>query len=336
MRLGKFPKATGDVRTDSMRELRWAMSGEGLTPDKLPLMNATLSLPVVRAALASVPEGRWPVRAYDMVCESARSLGGGLPARALRSALAIDYAGTARNLSDRRAEFSDQRDPHTLYYIEQRMLAALVTALGGVSGQPQTPPATAPPADPPAGPQPPIATPVAAPRIWSVPLHRDPHFVGRTQLLETIRAELTRGRAAALTHTVTQTVSGLGGIGKTSLAAEYAYRYAADYDVVWWLRAEDPTTLASDYAALHRALTGEECDDQRLAVNLVREWLSSHSGWLLVFDNAEEVDDVSPYVPGLRGHVIVTSRNTDWSRLGTVVDVPRLDAPAATELVRPI
>jgi len=325
MRLGKFPKATGDVRTDSMRELRWAMSGEGLTPDKLPLMNATLSLPVVRAALASVPEGRWPVRAYDMVCESARSLGGGLPARALRSALAIDYAGTARNLSDRRAEFSDQRDPHTLYYIEQRMLGALVTALGGVSGQPADDPVAVPAAAVRAA-EPPL-------RIWGVPLPRDPHFVGRAELLDTIRSGLLRERATALTHTVTQTVSGLGGIGKTSLAAEYAYRFAAEYDVVWWVRAEDPTTLATDYAALHRALTGEECADQQLAVNRARDWLAGHDGWLLVFDNAEEMDDVSPYIPGLRGHVIVTSRNVDWSRLGAVVDVPRLDTSAATELV---
>ncbi|MDQ1699809.1 MAG: hypothetical protein QOG34_1672, partial [Frankiaceae bacterium] len=321
MRLGKFPTSTGDVREDSLRELRWAMSGEGLTPDKLQLMRATLSLPVVRAALANVAEDARPARGYEVIRDAARALGGGLPARALRSALAIDYTGDARNLSDRRIELADQRDPHTLYYIEQRMLGALVTALGGVTGEvPDEPPAEVIPA-------------AVAPRIWEVPVPRDPHFVGRSDLLTTIRAQLGRGGAAALTHTVTQAVSGLGGIGKTSLAAEYAYRYAAEYDVVWWVRAEDPTALASDYAALHRALTGEECEDQQLAVNLVREWLSGHGGWLLVFDNAEEVDDVASYVPGLRGHVLVTSRNPDWGRLGSVIDVPPLDSQAATELV---
>ena len=325
MRLGKFPTPTGDMRADSLRELRWAMSGEGLTPDKLQLMHSTLSLPAVQAALTDVPEGSRPLRAYEVICDAARALGGGLPARALRSALAIDYAGAARNLSDRRAELADHRDPHTLYYIEQRMLAALVTALGGLSGRPQQPP----PAEPPSS----GATSAAAPRIWGVPLQRDPHFVGRSDLLDTVRAELVQGRAAALTHTVTQTVSGLGGIGKTSLAAEYAFRFAAEYDVVWWVRSEDPTTLASDYAALHRALTGEVCEDQQRAITLVRDWLSAHGGWLLVFDNAEEVDDVTSYIPGLRGHVIVTSRNTDWTRLGIVVDVPPLDGPAATELV---
>jgi tetratricopeptide (TPR) repeat protein len=328
MRLGKFPKATGDVRADSMRELRWAMSGEGLTPDKLPLMQSTLSLPAVRAALRDVPESESPIRAYDVICDSARSLGGGLPAQALRSALAIDYAGGARNLSDRRAELADHRDPHTLYYIEQRMLGALVTALGGVSAG-----ADRVEIEPPTEVVAETVDRVAAPRVWGVPLLRDPNFVGRADLLNTLRAELLRERATALTHTVTQAVSGLGGIGKTSLAAEYAYRFAAEYDVIWWVRSEDPTTLASDYVALHRVLTGEECEDQQLAVNLVREWLSAHDGWLLVFDNAEEMDDVSAYIPGLRGHVIVTSRNADWSRLGAVVDVPPLDSRSATELV---
>lgn len=325
MRLGKFPKATGDVRADSMRELRWAMSGEGLTPDKLSLMRSTMALPVVRTGLDDVSEAMWAKRGYDVICDAARALGGGLPARALRSALAIDYAGTARNLSDRRAELGDHRDPHTLYYIEQRMLGALVTALGGVTGQPSV---EHHPVAPDAA-----ASAAPAPRIWGVPLHRDPHFVGRTELMETIRAELVRERATALTHTATQTVSGLGGIGKTSLAAEYAYRFAAEYDVVWWVRSEDPTTLASDYAALLRALTGQDSEDRQVAVNRVREWLAGHDGWLLVFDNAEEMDDVTPYIPGLRGHVIVTSRNADWSRLGAVVDVPPLDPPSAAELV---
>src|SRR4051794_20972412 len=99
MRLGKFPTATGDVRADSIRELRWAMAGEGLTPDKLRMMQSTLALPLLRASQSDVPEGAWPVRAYGVICDAARGLGGGLPARALRSALAIDYAGAARNLS---------------------------------------------------------------------------------------------------------------------------------------------------------------------------------------------------------------------------------------------
>ena len=53
---------------------------------------------------------------------------------------------------------------------------------------------------------------------------------------------------------LTQAISGLGGVGKTQLAVEYAYRHAGDYAAVWWVRAEEPGPLAADYAALAGAL----------------------------------------------------------------------------------
>lgn len=134
--MARLPEATGELRRDAIAELRWAMAGAGLTADKLTAMRAVRSLPAVAAALAGVPAVRQPATALDVVVAAARSLGGSVDARLLRSALGVDYTGDARNLTERRAEFGWVGDPRTLYDRERKMLGALVTTLGGLEGVP--------------------------------------------------------------------------------------------------------------------------------------------------------------------------------------------------------
>ncbi|MGH7455334.1 MAG: TIR domain-containing protein, partial [bacterium] len=151
------------------------------------------------------------------------------------------------------------------------------------------------------------------PPIWNVPHLRNPNFTGRSQLLADLRQALTAEKAAALTQT--QAVHGLGGVGKTQLALEYAYRYAADYGLVWWLRSEEPATLAADYAGLATALDlpEKEAQEQSAIIKAVRQWLDHHSGWLLIFDNASQAQDLLPYLPqAATGHAIITSRSPHW------------------------
>jgi len=160
----------------------------------------------------------------------------------------------------------------------------------------------------------------ALPPIWNLPHLRNPNFTGREDLLARLRQALTSGQPAALT----QAIHGLGGVGKTQLAVEYAYRHAAEYDLVWWVRAEEPAALAADYAALARPLDLPEKDepDQRLVVQAVRRWLGQHDGWLLVFDNARRPKDLRPYLPpGGAGHVLVTSRYPDWGEVASPLTV---------------
>ncbi len=149
-------------------------------------------------------------------------------------------------------------------------------------------------------------------RIWNITHHRNPHFTGREELLADLHAALTTQNSAALT----QALAGLGGVGKTQLALEYAYRHASAYDIVWWLRAEETATLAADFAALSQPLALPEKDaaDQNLIVQSVLHWLNQHPNWLLIFDNAQDARDLRPYLPHSRlGRVLITSRNANWS-----------------------
>jgi tetratricopeptide (TPR) repeat protein len=147
--------------------------------------------------------------------------------------------------------------------------------------------------------------------IWRVPYRRNLSFTGREALLEELDRALTRGAAVALT--------GLGGIGKTQLALEYAYRHRDEYRVVWWVHAEDEATLAADYAELAAALAlaERETREQAVVVAAVRRWLEQNTGWLLVFDNAGNRAAVRDYVPQGQGAVIITSREPVWSGVAT-------------------
>jgi len=171
--------------------------------------------------------------------------------------------------------------------------------------------------------------PAALPDIWNVPHLRNPNFTGRESVLAELRAALASGRPAA----VTQAITGLGGVGKTHLAIEYAYRNAREYSLVWWVRAEDPATALSDYVDLARRLgLRTPTDVVSNIASAVRDWLSHNEGWLLIFDNARDQASCEALLPwGSAGHVIITSRNTNWKRFAESVLVktlPREEAVA--------
>ncbi|MBO3745844.1 tetratricopeptide repeat protein [Streptosporangiaceae bacterium NEAU-GS5] len=157
----------------------------------------------------------------------------------------------------------------------------------------------------------------------------EPSFIGRDDMLTDLYRALRAGRPTS----PIQAIVGLGGLGKTQLAVEYAFRHAAAYDVVWWVRAEDPATLRGDYAELATELDLPfDKDDQAIAA--LRQTLRRRKNWLLIFDNAEDPDELLPLLPDkTSGHVLITSRRPEWPH-AEIKHLEVLPSAAATEYLR--
>nr|WP_062335673.1 FxSxx-COOH system tetratricopeptide repeat protein [Herbidospora sakaeratensis] len=172
----------------------------------------------------------------------------------------------------------------------------------------------------------PVRFPGAEQEVWELRGHRsDPRFTGRDELLADLHRDL---RASAI-----QAITGLGGLGKTQVAIEYAFRHGGSYDLVWWIRAEDPATLRGDYVELAKEL-GLPFDTDDQAIAALRQSLRGRKNWLLIFDNAEDPKELLPLLPDkLTGHVLITSRRPEWPHAqARHLDV--VTVPAAVEYLR--
>lgn len=149
-------------------------------------------------------------------------------------------------------------------------------------------------------------------RFWNIPHNRNPHFTGRERVMELLARALDGNDA----QTRTQVLHGVGGVGKTHVALEFAYRHREQYDLGWWLPAEDESALGVAYAKMVRALGGKPAVDatpEELRLTL-EGLLAKFKRWIIVFDNAPDADAVRPFLPSPResGAVLLTSRSANW------------------------
>jgi tetratricopeptide (TPR) repeat protein len=145
---------------------------------------------------------------------------------------------------------------------------------------------------------------------------RNSRFTGREDLLDMIRAGLSGTSQGPLV------LHGVGGAGKTQLAIEYANRRAGEFDLLWWIPAEQPSQIVTALAALGERLDLPDAVDRRQTARSVIEALETSSlRWLLIYDNAEAPEETASLVPAAGGRVIVTSRNSAWTSASTLVEV---------------
>lgn len=161
-------------------------------------------------------------------------------------------------------------------------------------------------------------------------------FTGRRTLIERLRDSLLSGTTAVLP----QALYGLGGVGKTQLALEYAYRFESDYDLVWWINAAEPTQIRQDLNTLAGHLGVPLGGKDLTAVcNEVLDKLrrgTPHARWLLVYDNAEKPADLDGLVPvsGPGHHILITSRNPAWAERAARIEVDLFTREESVALLR--
>jgi tetratricopeptide (TPR) repeat protein len=169
----------------------------------------------------------------------------------------------------------------------------------------------------------------SVPAIWGAVPTRNKNFTGRDEILEQLHARASSSVTVVLQehgaeNPLPRAVQGLGGVGKTAIAIEYAYRYRSEYDIVWWIPADQ---LASVRASLANLATRLELDvppagiDGPIGAVLNALRLGEpYRRWLLIFDNADQPEEIKRLIPDGPGDVLITSRNHRW--LGVVDTVP--------------
>jgi tetratricopeptide (TPR) repeat protein len=159
--------------------------------------------------------------------------------------------------------------------------------------------------------------------------------LGREEELTRLRRILTNQQEGAITQS--GALHGLGGIGKSTLALRYAHRYRGDYTLIWWINAASPDEIQTSLISLtHTLAPGWAATAERAAqLAWVMQWLAWHPGWLLVYDNVENPDDLAPYTGALpQGHHLATSRRTTgWPDSAATLNLGNLSAEDAVTLL---
>ncbi len=162
-------------------------------------------------------------------------------------------------------------------------------------------------------------------RMGGLPYPRNPFFLGREEVLARLRRQFQAGQAKVFSQP--QAICGLGGVGKTQVALEYAYRHAQDYQAIFWTRADSRDTLMAGLLEIASVLRLPERDerDQGVAIAAVKSWLSQNTGWLLILDNADDLPMLPEFLPvPLSGHLLLTTRTQAPGALATRVELETL------------
>ncbi|QNP70256.1 tetratricopeptide repeat protein [Streptomyces roseirectus] len=176
--------------------------------------------------------------------------------------------------------------------------------------------------------------PASMPEVWGGVPRRNTRFTGREPILSDIHHVLQSAEPGA----GVVSLHGMSGVGKTQLATEYVYRFGSEYDVVWWVNAEKRVTYRRFLAELAPKLglqTGQEYGERLRAVRDALRRGEPFSRWLLVLDGADEPEQIWDLVPTGPGHVLITSRNPEWSEHNSrLLEIPVYSRDESVAFVR--
>jgi tetratricopeptide (TPR) repeat protein len=169
----------------------------------------------------------------------------------------------------------------------------------------------------------------SAPEIWGDVPARNKNFTGRVDALAQLRAGASSRVTVILPeqdpdNPLPQAVQGLGGVGKTAIAIEYVHRYSSDYDLVWWIPADQLPSVRGALATLADRLhldppVAAGIDGAIASVLDALRRGEPYSRWLIIFDNADQPEDIYKLIPHGPGDVLITSRNHRWQSQTNII-----------------
>ncbi len=160
---------------------------------------------------------------------------------------------------------------------------------------------------------------------------RNHFFTGREDVLTKLSELIKSNKALA----INQAIAGLGGMGKTQTAIEFCHRHIADYEAILWVKSENETDINNSYLELANLLElvdSNNANAQALKidqiVNLVRNWLTANSNWLMVLDNLEDPNLMKHYLPtNHQGHILITTQAHNLGYFAKTINLEKMDSP---------
>ena len=164
----------------------------------------------------------------------------------------------------------------------------------------------------------------------NLPYIKNVYFTGRNGVLMDICDTFENENAVSLT----QLITGLGGVGKTQIALEYSYRYAHKYNWIWWVSAETEATVLASYQSFANKLgLIDKQTDGKYIIETVLNWLDTHSEWLFIYDNADKISTDTYWWPkNIKGNVLITTRN-HHNHIGKVLNVATFSKEEAVDFL---
>lgn len=176
------------------------------------------------------------------------------------------------------------------------------------------------------------------PKVVMRPYDRNPHFLGRDELLIHLRQKLEERKLKMYNHRVV--IFGMGGVGKTQVAIEYAYHYEKLYNDIYWISATDESAFLSGLTEIGSktgCLGGRTDLNSMQAAREVLFWLQMQEGWLLIVDNLDVVSVADGLLPKIQkgGHTLIITRNPNAINIpADGVQIPPLGQSDAVDLLR--